>query len=397
MTPDSTSQLSALRLALHPLQPPRKVIRMVSVLRKKKPTLLLPFALLFVTLVLGGCNTQSAPASAATGFEFHVDPQTKQVTLLDTATEGGLRSHSDPSDTRILLPGVDIGLRDLSFQFVSSKKLLVRFRLENVTDSSGFAQPFFFTLNSASENIVRAYAPLVTAHSLGGDGVLSPDEQSARFRFTVTFKEGEPFNFSVDASAVVVNDNDSDGDDTACADPVDIPDASLESGVRSALDKPDGDITCADMVSLTRLIEMENRLDVADLEGLQYAVNLIDLVLYDGAISDLTPLQDLTKLTQLDLAGNAVSDLTPLQDLTNLSSIYLDANRISDLAPLQTLTNLAVLILDNNDIGDISALVGNGGLGDDDTLSLADNPLSDRALEDVETLRSRGVSVRLEL
>ena len=320
--------------------------------KSKWPPVLLPIALLVTLLILAGCNTQSVtqpPAGAATGFEFHVDPQTGVVSLLQPRLgENRLQPQQSPSDTRILTPNVDVGLRDLSFRFVSPDKLVVRFRLENITADLDFAQPFFFTLNSASNNVTSASAPLVTDQQLGGDGVLSSGEKSDRFRFEVTFKKNKPFTFRVDVSAVVLGE-------TNCTDPVVFPDPNLEAAVRDALNKPSGDVTCADMQSLTEL-NARNR-SIEDLEGLQNAVNLTSLNLAVNNISDLTPLEGLTSLTFLNLFSNDnVNDLTPLRRLTNLTTLGLALTDVDDLTPLQGLTNLEILGLANNRISDITPL-----------------------------------------
>ncbi len=319
--------------------------------KSTRTPVLLPITLLVTLLVLAGCNTQSVTQPpAATGFEFHVDPQAGVVTLLEPGVgEVRLQPQSSPSDSRILTPDVDAALRNVGFQFVSPTKLVVRAQVENITADLSFAQPFFFTLNSASSNVVSASAPLVTDQQLGGDGVLSPAEKSARFRFEVTFRENKPFTFRVDVSAVVSS--------TTCADPVVFPDSDLEEAVRDALNKPElsGNITCADMQSL-RELNARNR-SVDDLEGLQNAVNLTSLNLAVNGISDLTPLQGLTTLTELNLfANDLVSDLTPLQGLTNLTTLVLALTDVDDLTPLQGLTNLEVLGLANNRISDLTPL-----------------------------------------
>ncbi len=348
---------------------------MMFIKQKAKSTwtpALFPITLLVALLVLAGCNTQPVtqpPAGAATGFEFYVNPQAGAVTLLEPDSgETQLQPQSSPSDTRILTPDVDAALRNVGFQFVSPGKLVVRTRVENITADLDFAQPFFFTLNSASNNVINASAPLVTDQQLGGDGVLSPGEKSDRFRFEVTFKKNKPFTFRVDISAVVLGE-------INCTDPVVFPDPNLEAAVRDALNKPSGDVTCADMQSLSEL--KANRRAIENLEGLQNAVNLTTLDLAGNYISDLTPLQGLTNLTKLDLFYNTyVTDLTPLQGLTNLT--YLDIGffnyEIDDVTPLQGLTNLTYLDIRGNIISDITPLQGLTNLT---TLRLFENRVSD--------------------
>lgn len=376
----------------------------------------LPITIVAVLLVLSGCGTksetQAPPAETATSFEFYVNPQTEQVTLTETTDQAEAQPQATPSDSRILAPNVDIALRNLGFKFESPTKLFVYFQLENITADLDFAQPLFFTLSSESDNLVRAGAPLVTDAQLGSDGVLSPGETTQRFRLEAVFKQDEPFTFLVNANAVVAKGT---SPNPTCTNPVTISDANLEDAIRRKLDKGSGDLTCADLESLTTL----RANPIIDLEGLQYAVNLTFLNIYASNISDLTPLQNLTKLTQLLLYQNDITDITPLQDLTNLEELNLNVNRISDLSPLQNLTSLkslslyqnpisnlaplrnltklTYLRLDDTGVSDISALVNNSGLSTGDRVLLKLNPLSSQALDDVETLRARGVEVESDI
>ena len=217
------------------------------------------------------------------------------------------------------------------------------------------------------------------------------------------------------------------------------PDANLERAVRSALGKPTGAITLADMARLTQL--RAEGAGIRDLTGLQRAVNLTDLwldvnqisdlsplagltnlrhlQLTTNRISDLSPLAGLTNLTELELGrnqvsnlsplagltnltslrlwGNQVSDLSPLAGLTNLRHLELSTNRISDLSPLAGLTNLTELFLANNHISDLSPLVANLGLGLDDRVYLHGNPIDltagSQAMNDIAMLEGRRVRV----
>ena len=57
--------------------------------------------------------------------------------------------------------------------------------------------------------------------------------------------------------------------------PVEIPDPALEGAIRDALGKPTGEITQADMETLTSL--QAEGLNIANLSGLEAAVNLTSL------------------------------------------------------------------------------------------------------------------------
>ena len=160
---------------------------------------------------------------------------------------------------------------------------------------------------------------------------------------------------------------------------VDIPSASLRALLTRTLGKdPAEPIYRYEMAALTALDarqmmrnEQGERIEFGgfrDLEGLQYAVNLMSLELdaawWNGdrwvnlnAIEDLTPLAGLTNLTSLNLDGSGIHDLSPLANLKELESLHLWNNKITDLTPLAGLTSLTVLDVGSNDeLSDISPL-----------------------------------------
>jgi internalin A len=221
-------------------------------------------------------------------------------------------------------------------------------------------------------------------------------------------------------------------------------DPNLEDAVRGMLSKPEGDITADDMATLSEL--WAGDWGISDLSGLEYAVNLEKLALYQDQfsqnhISDISPLTGLTNLQELyldynqisdisplagltnlqvlqitnnqisdisSLAGltnlrtlfittNQISDISPLAGLTNLEHLWLSVNQISDISPLAGLTNLQFLQLNNNQISDISPLVANSGIGLNDGVTLEYNYLDltpgSADMIDIQTLQNRGVDV----
>ena len=143
---------------------------------------------------------------------------------------------------------------------------------------------------------------------------------------------------------------------TTQAQVVNIPDSNLRAVIASALGKVSGDpITVVDMKTLDGL-EGEGA-SIADLTGIEFALNLTELNLWDNSISDISSLAGLTNLTQLILGENAISDISPLVELTNLTRLDLRENSISDISPLAGLTNLTTLFLEDNSISDISPVV----------------------------------------
>ncbi len=172
------------------------------------------------------------------------------------------------------------------------------------------------------------------------------------------------------------------------------PDPNLESAIREAINKPEGDVLLSDLEGLTSLDA--GLRGITDLSGLEYCTSLTELnlswrnelggteglayvnddtgrnIVHD--IDDISLLASLTDLTSLDLSGNDISDISPLASLTDLTVLDLSWNDIDDISPLASLTNLTVLNLSGNDISDISPLAS---LTDLTELNLSGNAMSD--------------------
>ncbi len=140
----------------------------------------------------------------------------------------------------------------------------------------------------------------------------------------------------------------------ASAQPVHFADANLKQVVREVLGV--WDPTVDDMFALTYLDAHNKGID--NLTGLEDAVNLTVLYLWDNQLSSISPLSGLTNLTTLWLSSNQISDISPLSGLTNLTGLYLHNNQINDISSLSGLTNLTLLSLGENQISDISPLSG---------------------------------------
>ncbi len=119
---------------------------------------------------------------------------------------------------------------------------------------------------------------------------------------------------------------------------ISIPDSGLESVIRNTLGVPTGVLNSSDLANLTSLTA--TFLNIADLSGLETAVNLTLLNLFSNQISDISVLSGLTSLTILVLGSNQISDISSLSGLTNLTFLNLDNNQISDISALAGLINL---------------------------------------------------------
>lgn len=132
-------------------------------------------------------------------------------------------------------------------------------------------------------------------------------------------------------------------EDTAASSIVTFADPALESMVRDAMGKPNGDITVAEAKTVTSL-------DLAFAEWQKYVSD-------NDPIRSISGLENFTSLESLDLSGNTITDLAPLSALTSLRALILTGCVAEDYTPLASLTNLRVLILDHSTIADPTPLL----------------------------------------
>ena len=119
------------------------------------------------------------------------------------------------------------------------------------------------------------------------------------------------------------------------------------------------------------------------------------LFLADNSISDIGPLAAL-RLRQLDISGNAITSLDPVASANSrwlfyeLEDLQVHDNQIADISPLEDFERLRELHMANNAVRDISPLAGGEALR---MVDVRRNPLADDALDVLETLRERRVTV----
>ena len=166
-----------------------------------------------------------------------------------------------------------------------------------------------------------------------------------------------------------------------------MPDPALRVAVRGDLGLlPGVPLTKDNIKQITRLHAIEK--GIANIQGLEFAVNLMELDLTGNPIKDINPLRGLIQLTHLGIGATNISDsdLSPLASLTALVNLDLGGNTISDLSPLSALTTLTKLDLPENDISDLSPLSALTALRD---INLRNNPLSDlRPLSNLTNLEA---------
>jgi len=155
------------------------------------------------------------------------------------------------------------------------------------------------------------------------------------------------------------------------------------------------------IADISVLANMKNLRDVwitgspiNDISAVTELTNLERLWMTKCLISDITPIKNLVNLKRIKFDINNISDLTPLTKLVNTEWLYMADNQITDITPLKNLVNLTRLRLWNNQITDIKPLVDNEGLGQGDVVSLDNNPLSAKSVNEyIPALQSRGVTV----
>ena len=109
-------------------------------------------------------------------------------------------------------------------------------------------------------------------------------------------------------------------------------DPYFEDAVRTALNKPEGDITVPEAQEVT-VLDLRN----ADWDAMNAE---------NGGIKDISDLKYFPNLTELHLDFNDVQDLSPLSNLTNLETLSFNAVRVKDLSPLASLSKMVNICFD---------------------------------------------------
>ena len=152
------------------------------------------------------------------------------------------------------------------------------------------------------------------------------------------------------------------------------------------------DVSALSGLGALRAVDLAgNRL--AEVSALAGLAELAALDLSGNGLADVSALSGLAALTELDLSGNRIGDVSPLAGLAALTTLHLDGNAIADVSALGSLDRLSVLVLRGNAVGDISPLLDSGLAGADGYVDLRGNPLGDQQLDHVLALREAGAAV----
>lgn len=173
-------------------------------------------------------------------------------------------------------------------------------------------------------------------------------------------------------------------------------DSALESKIREAINKPEGEVTVIDAEAVTSLnlsVEWQPQIpeetQIKDISALKYFKNLKELDLTFNLISDISPLAELTGLEILRLGGNQIKEISPLSKLTNMGEFQLWGSReINDISPLAGMVHLYFINMSESQISDISVLANMKELS---SIFINDNQITD--ISPLSGLRLEGLKL----
>jgi Leucine-rich repeat (LRR) protein len=165
----------------------------------------------------------------------------------------------------------------------------------------------------------------------------------------------------------------------------------LEGAIRVKAQKPEGDITKADLKRLRSLNLSRVPAQVFDICVLQFTPELRELAFGADQLGDLSAVAGLTRLESLSIGKNEISDLSPLAKLTKLDRLTLNDGKVTDISVLKALKLLTEVNFDGNPVVDISVL---SGLKKLERVSLARTQVASpeplRELKDLKSLHLKG-------
>jgi internalin A len=131
---------------------------------------------------------------------------------------------------------------------------------------------------------------------------------------------------------------------------------AVEAHIRMKSQKPEGDITTADLRRLKSVNFSRVQLDTLDTCLFTHMKSLKEVFLGPGKVWDLSPLAGLKNLETVRIAGNPVEDLSPLAEMTKMDRIDISDTKIKDISAMEKMTKLTEVTLDGAPVEDISAL-----------------------------------------
>jgi internalin A len=144
--------------------------------------------------------------------------------------------------------------------------------------------------------------------------------------------------------------------DCAPGTKVQLDNAEFEGAVRVKAQKPDGELTTADLKKLRSLNLSRVTVTELDVCLFRHMTELRELFIGPGEIDDLSSIATSTKLEALGVSGNPITDLSPLAKMTKMDRLDVAHTRVSDLSVLAGMTAMTELNVDDTQVADLTPL-----------------------------------------
>ena len=95
---------------------------------------------------------------------------------------------------------------------------------------------------------------------------------------------------------------------------------------------------------------------ICSIEGLQYAINMTELLIENNLLTNIEQLTNLKNLNTLFLNNNLIASVPNLSNMNSLTSLLLNGNEIKDISPISGGKNLRFIKINENRVSDLSSL-----------------------------------------
>ena len=130
---------------------------------------------------------------------------------------------------------------------------------------------------------------------------------------------------------------------------VNIPDKKLLSAINKRLFKGEDEPITKEELKLLKTLDI-SFINITNLEGLEYAINLEELRLYNNCnLFNISQVSHLKNLNSLELEAVSIKDLDTLSKLENLEYLRVDyCDNLIDISGINNLLNLRYLTINND-------------------------------------------------
>ena len=138
-----------------------------------------------------------------------------------------------------------------------------------------------------------------------------------------------------------------------------------------------------------------------NVDGLKNVTSLEKFEAFFSNLKNVDGLKNNKKMKKIVVNYSALSDISGLSEMTELVDLNFYSTSVRDISSLQNLPNLERILLVRTAVEDLSPLVNSQFLGEKTTIYLSGSyensrlvgEVLEKYLDDIETLRSRGITV----